>query len=239
MYNFAEFFYTISHAIYIITILLQIYIGGRSINNEQGHLFSILTILVSFNVLPVHSAKVPLISYKWLPVGRGGCGRSQWFTLIPVEHLIGLYAWPKHKLRPCSLTTFVSVVICQKRDCFHEVDKQKPEKLPTYSHPSRVPIHSSELAPIPPTRLSTVDNAVIAIKIDNKTTLQVTIVDADIEMKRKIDEERSEYKKFKAEVEEERMDLLKRMRDRQAWETIKANLKMACKYRVDRRKEAE
>ena len=47
-------------------------------------------------------------------------------------------------------------------------------------------------------------------------------------MKRKIDEERSEYKKFQAEVEEERMDLLKRMRDWQAWETIKANLKMAC-----------
>ena len=29
------------------------------------------------------------------------------------------------------------------------------------------------------------------------------------------------------------------MRDWQAWETIKANLKMACKGRVDRRKEAE
>ena len=29
------------------------------------------------------------------------------------------------------------------------------------------------------------------------------------------------------------------MRDRQVWETIKANLKMACKQRMDRRKEAE
>ena len=29
-------------------------------------------------------------------------------------------------------------------------------------------------------------------EIDNKTTLQVTIIDADNEMKRKIDEERSE-----------------------------------------------
>ena len=29
------------------------------------------------------------------------------------------------------------------------------------------------------------------------------------------------------------------MRDWQAWETIKANLKMACKQRMDRRKEAE
>ena len=109
------------------------------------------------------------------------------------------------------------------------VGEQKPDEFPTYSHPSRVPIHSSETAPKPPPRLSTVDDAVIAIKIDNKTTLQVTIVDADNEMKRKIDEERSEYKKFEAEVEEERMDLLKRMRDRQAWETIEANLKMACK----------
>ena len=64
-------------------------------------------------------------------------------------------------------------------------------------------------------------------EIDNKTTLQVTIIDADNKMKRKIDEERSEYKKFQAEVEEERMDLLKRMRDGQAWETIKARRKEA------------
>ena len=35
------------------------------------------------------------------------------------------------------------------------------------------------------------------------------------------------------------MDLLKRLRDWQAWETTKANLKMACKETVDRRKEAE
>ena len=85
--NFKFFSISLHHItcnLYLNSILLQIYIGGKSINNEQGHLFSILTILVSFNVLSVHSAKVPLISYKWLPVGRGGCGRSQWFTLIPV-----------------------------------------------------------------------------------------------------------------------------------------------------------
>ena len=40
-------------------------------------------------------------------------------------------------------------------------------------------------------------------------------------------------------VVEERIDLLKRMRDGQAWETIKANFHMACKETVDRRKEAE
>ena len=35
------------------------------------------------------------------------------------------------------------------------------------------------------------------------------------------------------------MDLLKRLRDWQAWETTKANLKMACKETVDSWKEAE
>ena len=50
---------------------------------------------------------------------------------------------------------------------------------------------------------------------------------------------RTELKKVKAAVEEEREDLLKRMRDRQAMETIKANFKMACRETVDRRKEGE
>ena len=49
---------------------------------------------------------------------------------------------------------------------------------------------------------------------------------------------RSEWKKVKAVVEG-RIDLLKRMRDGQAWETIKANFHMACKETVDRRKETE
>ena len=35
------------------------------------------------------------------------------------------------------------------------------------------------------------------------------------------------------------MDLPKRLRDWQAWETTKANVKMACEETVDRRKEAE
>ena len=48
-------------------------------------------------------------------------------------------------------------------------------------------------------------------------SLQLAIVEADNERKRKIDEVRSEYKKVKAEVEEERMDMLKRMR---AWAGI-------------------
>ena len=38
---------------------------------------------------------------------------------------------------------------------------------------------------------------------------------------------------------EERIVLLKRMRDGHAWETIKANFHMACKETVGRRKEAE
>ena len=38
-----------------------------------------------------------------------------------------------------------------------------PEKFPTYSHPSRVPICGKEPAPIPPTRPDTVDDAVDAI----------------------------------------------------------------------------
>ena len=50
---------------------------------------------------------------------------------------------------------------------------------------------------------------------------------------------RMEYKKVKAAVEEERGDLMKRMRDGQAWETIKANFKMACRETVDKRKEEE
>ena len=40
-------------------------------------------------------------------------------------------------------------------------------------------------------------------------------------------------------MEEERIDLLKRMRDGQAWETFKAKFQMACKETVDRRKEEE
>ena len=138
-----------------------------------------------------------------------------------------------------------------------------PEKLPTYSHPSRVPICSKEPAQIPPARPGTVDDAVDAIgefmenyssnlvelqerldslerrEIDNKTTLQLTIVDADNERKRKIDVARMEYKKVKAAVEEEREDLMRRMKDGQAWETIKANFKMACRETVDKRKEEE
>ena len=43
---------------------------------------------------------------------------------------------------------------------------------------------------------------------------------------------------MKAEVEEG-IELLKRMTDGQAWETIKANFHMACKETVGRRKEAE
>ena len=66
-------------------------------------------------------------------------------------------------------------------------------------------------------------------EINNKTSLQLTTVDADNEWKRKIEVARTQYKKVKAKVEEERIDLLKRMRDGQAWETIKANFKMACK----------
>ena len=50
---------------------------------------------------------------------------------------------------------------------------------------------------------------------------------------------RTEYKKVKAAVEEERENLLKRMRDRQPMETIKANFKMACRETVNRRKEGE
>ena len=120
-----------------------------------------------------------------------------------------------------------------------------------------------EPAPISPTRLGTVDDAVDAIgefmedysanlvelqekldslerrEINNKTSLQLTTVDADNEWKRKIEVARTQYKKVKAKVEEERIDLLKRMRDGQAWETIKANFKMACKETVDRRKEEE
>ena len=49
---------------------------------------------------------------------------------------------------------------------------------------------------------------------------------------------RSEYKIVKAEVEE-RIDLLKRMTDGQAWETIKLNLKIACNKTVGGRKEAD
>mgnify|MGYP001801215415 FL=1 len=75
-------------------------------------------------------------------------------------------------------------------------------------------------------------------EIDNKTSLQLTIVDADNGRKRKIDVVRSEYKKVKAEAEE-RIDLLEGMRDEQAWETIKPNFKMACKETVDMRNEAE
>ena len=120
-----------------------------------------------------------------------------------------------------------------------------------------------EPAPISPTRLGTVDDAVDAIgefmeeysanlvelqekldslerrEINNKTSLQLTTVDADNEWKRKIEVARTQYKKVKAKVEEERIDLLKRMRDGQAWETIKANFKMACKETVDRRTEEE
>ena len=44
---------------------------------------------------------------------------------------------------------------------------------------------------------------------------------------------------MKAEVKEERIDLLKRVRDEQAWETFKAKFQMACKETVDRRKEEE
>ena len=76
-------------------------------------------------------------------------------------------------------------------------------------------------------------------EINNKTSLQLTTVDADNEWKRKIEVARTQYKKVKAKVEEERIDLLKRMRDGQAWETIKANFKMACKETVDRRTEEE
>ena len=64
-------------------------------------------------------------------------------------------------------------------------------------------------------------------------------MDADNEWKRKIEVARTQYKKVKAEVEVERIDLLKRMRDRKAQETIEANFKMACKETVDRRKEEE
>ena len=75
-------------------------------------------------------------------------------------------------------------------------------------------------------------------EIDNKTSLQLTIIDADNERKRKTDVARTEYMKVKAEVEE-RIDLLKRMRDGQAWKTIKANFKIACKEMVHRTKEEE
>ena len=91
-----------------------------------------------------------------------------------------------------------------------------PEKFLTYSHPSRVPICSKEPAPIPSTRPDTVDDAVEAIgefmedysanleqlqeqldslerrEIDKKTSLQLTIIDADNEWRRKIDVARTE-----------------------------------------------
>ena len=52
-------------------------------------------------------------------------------------------------------------------------------------------------------------------EIDNKTSLHLTIVDADYRRKRKIAVARSRYKKVKAEVEE-RIGLLRRMTDGQA-----------------------
>ena len=75
-------------------------------------------------------------------------------------------------------------------------------------------------------------------EIDNKISLQLTIVNADSRRKRNIAVARSEYKKVKAEVEE-RIDLSKRMTDGQAWETIKLNFKIACNKTLDGRKEAD
>ena len=75
-------------------------------------------------------------------------------------------------------------------------------------------------------------------EIDNKTSLQLTVVNADSGRKRNIAVARSGYKKVKAEVEE-RIDLSKRMTDGQAWETIKPNFKIACNKTVDGRKEAD
>ena len=86
-----------------------------------------------------------------------------------------------------------------------------------------------EPAPISPTRLGTVDDAVDAIwefmedysansvelqgkldslerrEINNKTSLQLITVDADNEWKRKIKVARTQYKKVKAKVEEARI----------------------------------
>ena len=75
-------------------------------------------------------------------------------------------------------------------------------------------------------------------EIDNKISLQLTIVNADSRRKKNIAVARSGYKKVKAEVEE-RIDLSKRMRDGQAWETIKLNFKIACNKTLDGRKEAD
>ena len=46
------------------------------------------------------------------------------------------------------------------------------ETFPTYSHPSRVPICSSEPAPLPPTRPGSVNNVVMPSERSCRTTLQ-------------------------------------------------------------------